>query len=915
MFSSYNNDRISLFEPLFKNREIFMSGQPWLLDPANIRFKLGETLTDLKIPYHLGKEDEDIVEEAITSLVTLLKERYHKESLDQPKIKIQRTFSSTPSSKSEPLIDTTYWLGIFKQNSLEINLANNTLRTTPLVDSAILKKWLDKDGNGYKLLQWMIALLEKTLTEEAGDEKGEMTSYMALTAAIAAIREKKERIKDFTIKGASLERIDIATGFTLFMTIRAAADALFEKIKTSESIYCNPATESILKSAIIPESFLLIPSVLLSSSLNPYGIRSETAQLLSPYVSDIAEWPDSSQELINESMTKLRSDKESTREVLTYCLTTRLREYIIDYLLQYDLPGTTGNQLFYNLYREDRHKHLLDPRTLDSLSTLLIELMTKYTKDTERIEKFAACQNLIAILRSEKTIIKEAPSEQATEMISNMIKSFIVYKFDSHVAHFTKGSSEAMIDRRDKYSGDQLMEEFKNGRLYRFSTDRREILRGLTIKQEGQLIIDMKDFTKKTLKLKEIAMADFMKENFYEPILRVAKKYGIDKGLVDKDAGITLNGLPGDAAIFSGGVGNLISLAEDISKVIREYREKVKEKFLPKLDKHIKTIHEKYLSERRRVAEERVDFKVLSGGDKNLLTLEDEVEELINDISRDELEAAITEEMAAGLFISYGVKAETMLLEAKDGTSEPPVMVAIGEKINEASRGTGRSQAVMNKLAVLLQNEKNKKRNNDLINPFEVHIDKIYNIRISRELEVMLEQEISDDSGVEKPTLFDTLMDEYMNDLEKLRQDMPANSMKTLHIDTQIYNKGHALSKEALNAYIKEATGRKFFFKKLLPVTELTPGIQEKFFFPRAINEFWFSVEVTKGSQKVEIFTRVGELIFKGFESSPPTEIYEIIDRDGPFFSAILEEHFQGWFSEAQKTANSLYDSIREAQK
>ena len=94
------------------------------------------------------------------------------------------------------------------------------------------------------------------------------------------------------------------------------------------------------------------------------------------------------------------------------------------------------------------------------------------------------------------------------------------------------------------------------------------------------------------------------------------KNYGIDKGLVDKDAGITLNGLPGDAAIFSGGVGNLISLAEGISKIIRDYREKVKEKFLPKLDKHIKTIHEKYLNEQKRIAEEREDFKELAGDDE-----------------------------------------------------------------------------------------------------------------------------------------------------------------------------------------------------------------------------------------------------------------------------------------------------------
>ncbi|MEE9543270.1 MAG: hypothetical protein V3V95_05760, partial [Thermodesulfobacteriota bacterium] len=315
------------------NKEAFLLGKPWLFDPAQIRFKLGETLSDLKIPYHLGKEDDEIIEDAITSLVSILKERYHKEE-DDPEKRKQRTFSAVTSTKSEPLLDTTYWIGIFKQNSLEIKLAEDILNTTPLIDSAILKQWLDKDGKGQKLLQWMVGIMEKTLIEEAGGESGEMTSYMALLGIIAAIRNKKERIKETTIKNTSLERIDLSTGFTLFMTMRAALDALFVKIKSSESIYCNPATETVLKSAIIPESFLLIPSVLLNSSLNPYGIRSETVEAISPYVKDPDEWSADFSEIIETAYKGIGKNKGALEELWSYCLTTRIRGHIIDYLMQ-----------------------------------------------------------------------------------------------------------------------------------------------------------------------------------------------------------------------------------------------------------------------------------------------------------------------------------------------------------------------------------------------------------------------------------------------------------------------------------------------------------------------------------------------------------------------------------------------------
>jgi hypothetical protein len=911
MFQDYNTERITLFSHLLESKEAFLIGKPWLFDPAQIRFKLGETLSDLKIPYHLGKEDDEIIEAAIMSLVSILKERYHKDDGEQAQ-KVQRTFGSVTATKGEALLDTTYWLGVFKQNSLEINLAENILNSTPLMDSAILKQWLDKDGKGQQLLQWTSDVMEKALSEEAKAESGEMTSYMALLAIIAAIREKKERIKEVSIKGTSLERVDLATGFTLFMTIQAAINALFVKIQSSESIFCNPATETVLKSAIIPEAFLLIPSVLLNSSLNPYGIRAETIQVLSPYITETTELGADLNQTIETAYDGIRKDKKAIEELSSFCLTTRIRGQIIDYLMKYDLPGTKGQELFYDLYREDRQMQLRDPKNLDSLSSLLSELSGKYAKDSERVAKYSSFHTLIDTLRTPKNMIKWAKTEAGIGVIKDKIRGFLAYKLDSHAGQFTKGSSETMVNRREKFSGDMLLEEFNNGRLYRFSNDRRDILRGLTIEQEGQLIIDMKDFTKKTLKLKEIAMADFMKENFYEPILNAAKKYGIDHGLVDKDAGISLNGLPGDAAIFSGGVANLVSLAEDISKIIREYREKVKEKFLPKLDKHIQTIHEKFLSEQKRVAEEKEDLKELAGDDETLIDLGEEVEELIDDISREELEAVITEEMDAGLFITFGVKAETMLLESSDGSLDAPVKVAIGEKINEASRGTTRSESVMNKLAMLLDREKSKRNNPDLLNPFEVHIDNIYSIRITKELEDMLESDLEDRSESEKSGLIDKVMDEYINDLEKLRQEMPASSLKVLNIGTQIYNKGHALSKEALTAFIKETTGRRFFFKKNIRTDELNDAILDKFFFPKDRLELWFGVEITKGSEKVLIFSRSGQLTFKGFESSPPTEVYEILDSNEPFFKALLEIHFKGWFSEAKSLANEKYKEMDE---
>ncbi len=73
-------------------------------------------------------------------------------------------------------------------------------------------------------------------------------------------------------------------------------------------------------------------------------------------------------------------------------------------------------------------------------------------------------------------------------------------------------------------------------------------------------------------------------------------------------------------------------------------------------------------------------------------------------------------------------------------------------------------------------------------------------------------------------------------------------------------------------------------------------------------------MEVKKGVEKAELFCRIGEIVFKGFESSPPTEIYEIIDRDGELFKALMKEHFKDWFTTAQKAANVKYEAAAPAE-
>ena len=47
-----------------------------MLEPGQLRFRHGDTLAELKIPYHLGGEDEAVIEKAVLSLIALFMKRY-----------------------------------------------------------------------------------------------------------------------------------------------------------------------------------------------------------------------------------------------------------------------------------------------------------------------------------------------------------------------------------------------------------------------------------------------------------------------------------------------------------------------------------------------------------------------------------------------------------------------------------------------------------------------------------------------------------------------------------------------------------------------------------------------------------------------------------------------------------------------
>ncbi len=902
--TAYHKERLALFDLLARDWKGVVNGRFWTLDPRSLRFKHGETLTELRVPYHLGAEDEAVIEKAVAALALLVKRRFERTGEDEA-VEVP---SRLDVAISQPLREKTCRTDLLLHGSVEKRTATDTLLTTPFMDGAILTNWLGPDGHGRGFVRWISGLMEKAMKDEAGNPKGERTSYLALLSVINTVKKKKEMLKELRISGLSYDKLDAAVGFTLYNACRAALWGLFDRLKTEAVPYYSRTSEAVVKTALGPVMFLAIPSNIISTSLNPYGINRELFDSIEPLLPSMDEASGDSRTIISEMVDNVKKDAGLAEEIRLQINILRFRRLVLAYLMDFDSKGIEVHGTLREIYPDDRRIRglLTDHRAAERLRDRLDEIRQRFPRDTKRLGAIGPLEDFLAGLhRSRGGWFRRQSREDSTEAVTECMERALSFWFDGFVERFVEPMRLVLVDRGLEYDDAVLAEEYNKGRLYRFSADSRPVLTVLAVEHEAQLFIDMKDFTRRTLKVKEIAMAEFMKENFYRPILDAAARHGMGEGLVETEGGIRLNSLPGDAAIFSGSVSRLISLARDIRCIIRLYRQKL-EKRLPPVEDELLLgdVHDRFMGQKQRIREKRTELeRALHRGDESAgarLSALTREERRLENIYHYEVEAAVSREMEAGLFISYGMKAETMVLRGGKGGGWP-IMVAIGEKINEAARGTDRDRRVRARLEVMLEKERLGTGRADLGYPFDVYIDSTYSIRIPPELEETIEGLMERRRDVDIRAAATRLAREYYNDLVRLSRGKAVEDLALLESTTAIYNRGQALSREALRAYMEETRGTKFFFSKTVSADELDERILEQFYFPSEVMELWFSYELRGRTEVVEAFRRCGEVVFKGFESSGPTVVYEILDTEGDFFKALEAHHLKRWIEEAKE--------------
>ncbi len=157
--------------------------------------------------------------------------------------------------------------------------------------------------------------------------------------------------------------------------------------------------------------------------------------------------------------------------------------------------------------------------------------------------------------------VKEICSD---DIIRERVKGYFSFKASLVAEEFLIEFFKALKNRRTEKTVD-IKDEYENGRLYYFSLDNINVIKEGKELKSAVIYIDIRDFSKKTFKLKEQTIGELLIDKFYNPILH----YAADKTLSED---IILHNIVGDSIIFSGSIEEILKLAVVIKKDSEDYK-------------------------------------------------------------------------------------------------------------------------------------------------------------------------------------------------------------------------------------------------------------------------------------------------------------------------------------------------------
>ena len=813
------------------------------LDREHLRFSLGTSLADVAVPVEVAADVRAIVRGAASEIALLLSTHHRAfvPSDDVDRLILREEYASLPAVEAR--------LGPGAAGGPDLRAAAQLGPALhPALTGGLIAAWMGKGGRGRSLVALWIELLRRGFAEMA-EVRGVEETPLLVALALAAEHAAAERELRDLLPGAPLDRyLRVAA---LAATWLAARTGLARAWRDAGRTADDPLLLRI-EAALSPGVLLGGRQAILAGGATLYGCDlSPGIPRSDDLAARLAQGGDA-EAVVGDAATALGADEDLARRAEAAVALARVREVLGAVVAASEANGGPADALrallcapgaLAGALQEDAHRKDLAAR----VGALAPSAGGAAERGVQVLRAWKAKDPAQAVGLDRRA----ARAEYAAAAVALLA--------DLAVERLATPARRALSFRtgREAEGGTDL--EWEAGRLYRLSARGGAILRQGEDRPAGHLFADVKDFTRRTGLLGQATMAEFLRNEFYVPILAAAKEhFGGMQHLADR-GGVVLNNLVGDAVSFSGRVDEMIFLAKAIRAQFAAYASRLSREISSEVvARQIAAIEAQLAGALRRARDARAAAEAALAGTAAgtpqhqgaaFLVGRARAEEARLEVERERaLARARGEVLEAGVFVSYGAAPLVVVIEDEVfGRNR----VAIAEKINESARGTARAASARVRADAGLARERARRGAPGLEHAWAVFIGQPMQVSVPPESEDLAVRLLRGGDG---PGAMRALGTAVRAAVEGAARGGDRSG--------DVYNSGAAVSEEALEAFLGEI-GRTREVRRV----DVAPGD-----VPEALRARWYYGDdplafvacFHRDGRVAELFRRVGVAAFKG---------------------------------------------------
>jgi hypothetical protein len=186
------------------------------LDGDALRFHLGTSLADLRVPFHVDEAFSEVLRAAVRDLFFLLTIRHRLvlREAEHDKLILLDGFdprASRPVSHAPPLSVKSQFVRRAFEEGPELH---------PALDSGLLASWLGSGRPGRMLAHALNSVLRRAMDEAASHEPPERTAHLVLLALRGSMRTALSELRELPVSGPVARSFSGAVGAGLLVVAR-----------------------------------------------------------------------------------------------------------------------------------------------------------------------------------------------------------------------------------------------------------------------------------------------------------------------------------------------------------------------------------------------------------------------------------------------------------------------------------------------------------------------------------------------------------------------------------------------------------------------------------------------------------------------------------------------------------------------